>query len=809
MQQLRRSILGKGTKDIKNKKPETSPQECGQSVETSQESEPVRPAKRRRKVSAVEDPYLIASSSPIQPANKRRRKFLVGASTKNSTFQGRDLPLSQKDEIEDSYEASRILESSPFTRVIVEIPVYEDFDRDAYAKISISPTQSSTSLLETPHHFPAARQDPSPGRFGDIIIPDSQELLGVSSTESSKLGPIGGLSVGWAGTCITNRSSVKDTGPILEASSPFQLSPRVYPAGSAPSFRQNSGSNSTEFWQGAQRVPSLELSASQISPVGLGFEIFQDGIENQSGPSKLELVQDTSKDPVLSQTDANSQRSVSETKGSQSAKPKSQSNSRYVEPLVTEYSTKGGNLEDSAEGESFQSPQRPLSPYWNLSHRLNSLPPRPHTPSDCEMAESATASASSKMSFVELAMQARDKVRARFEVPSAATNIELLPSSPAHNMPHQMLPVRENIAEMPTLTSMEENPDDDEQPSENAEITLSLPPMKPTDHVILLPLASMVRNVYKATITNRKREIMAFLNNEEIDPKLLEQMDSMVKELKMLTDHQDLITDMSLTQSNVPDEHQAKWAETCSTKCLFFRYFLDNLRKEEKHIAILARPGRMLDILESILKVNAFIYERPDRPSHSNNKAVGPLRVTLLPTGLNGGQYVVNRADAVIAFDETFNVSERYSKILRTHLYEPSKLSPLISLVVAYSAEHLELCLPKFDDPIERKICLVNFIAQKRDKLGDLDEGLLEPQQAAAAVAQYLHYDGPTWPLAQNPDITGLEVLDPNQQQQIQSGLVAQSQDQEPLQAVTPYGPTKRTLVRNSQPSEKSLLTQI
>jgi hypothetical protein len=412
------------------------------------------------------------------------------------------------------------------------------------------------------------------------------------------------------------------------------------------------------------------------------------------------------------------------------------------------------------------------------------------------------------MSFAELAMQARDKVRARFETQPAVTNLDPLSSSPSANISHHMLPVRENVSGVPPPASIEDNPDEEEQPSETGEVILSLPPMKPTDHVILLPLASMVRNVYKATITNRRREILAFVNSVEMDPKLLEQMDAMVEELKMLTDHQDLITDISGTQPAVPDEHQAKWAETCSTKCLFLRYLLYDLRRVEKHVAILARPGKMLDILESILKVNSFIYERPDRPSRSNNRAVGPLRITLLPTGLNGGQYVVNRADAVIAFDETFRASERYSKVLRPHLYEPGKLSPLISLMVAYSAEHIELCLPKFDDPIERKMCLVNFIAQKRERLGDLDDGLLWPQQVATAVAQYLRVDDSTWPLPENPDITGLEILDPNLQQQIQSGLIARSQDQELLPAMTPHAPTKRTLVGFSHLPYESLLTQ-
>jgi hypothetical protein len=360
---------------------------------------------------------------------------------------------------------------------------------------------------------------------------------------------------------------------------------------------------------------------------------------------------------------------------------------------------------------------------------------------------------------------------------------------------------------MPPPASVEETQDDDDQLSDPGLFTLQSPELKSTDHVVLLPLASMVRNVYEATLKARQREITSFLNNGEVGPRVLDQLDSMVEELKKLTDHQDLITDMTLTQSAVPDEHQAKWAETCSTKCLFLRHFLENMRRHEQHVAILARPGRMLDILESILKVHSFIYERPDRPSRPNPRAAGPLRITLLPTGLNGGQYVVTRADAVIAFDETFRVSERYSDVLRTHLYEPGRLSPLILLVVAYSAEHIDLCLPKLPDPNDRRELLVHFIVQKHKVVGDLAEGIPLPDESATAVARYLQSDNSVWPLPTNADITGLEV-EADRQRLIQSCMVTQSQDHLYLPAMTPHYTTKRTLVSLFIQSNRTILTQ-
>lgn len=753
----------------------------------------MRLAKRRKTNKAVENSYITALSLPIESADKCPRKSLVSATAGSPAFKKQGSHLDQRDDIENSFEVERIVGSSPFARIVVEIPVYEDFDRDAYVRVSASISSTPITQSEAYKEPHQRQRDALDSQAFEVL--DLQEILESSSNKYSEVDAKIRTPDNRSATGITRSSNLKDNNFTLELSSSFQISGTSL-AQPTPSIGEVSGSSSAKVWQGAQVVPTLDWSASQTESKSLGFEIYQDSTENQGAISQREHSQDTSKHCVLSDRETNSQCTDSQTKRSKAFGLEKQEIPLHTEFQITKDTISSVASEYSAQVWSHISTPRPLSLSLHLPHSLDTsssiLPPRPQTPSDCEMAESEVTSASSKMSYAELAMQARDKVKARFAMTPGVTNAEAPSLSPTSGVSHQLLPVRENIIGIPPASK--EISDDDDQLSESGEVTLRLPEMMPTDHIVLLPLVSMVRNVYAATLEKREREITAFLNSQEFDPRVVEQMDAMIEELKLLTDHQDLITEMTLTQSTVTDEVQAKWAETCSTKCLFLRHFLEKLRRYEKHIAILARPGRMLDILESIIKTHGFMYDRPDRTSRPNPRATGQLRITLLPTGLNGGQYVVNRADAVIAFDETFRVSERYSNVLRTHLYEPGRRSPLISLVVVYSAEHLELCLPKLDDYIQRKILLVDFILQKHKKVGELDKGQPLPDKAAATIARFLQTDDYMWPLSADADIAGLEV-DPSQQKQIQSALAIQSQGHQILPIMTPYGATKRTLV--------------
>jgi hypothetical protein len=424
-----------------------------------------------------------------------------------------------------------------------------------------------------------------------------------------------------------------------------------------------------------------------------------------------------------------------------------------------------------------------------------------------------TMSNSSHMSYAEQAREARAKARAPFRAlygadlsldlghDNLAQAANALGQSLHPMTPSKMLPVRETMNATPMVhgehTSDEE---DGEESIENRRI--AMPNLKPMEHIVLLPLIPMIRDIYDNIIIKHKTPINGFLKNDGVHVTFIEQMDTMINELKMLSDHQDLITDISSTQQSESDDIKAKWAMACSSKCLFLQQFLEKTRPADKHVVIFARPGRMLDIIESILRKYNYVYNRPDRPSQSDSNTFGLLKVTLLTTAeVEGGlphNYIHNRADVVIAFDDTFSgKSEHYSKYLRTSLFESGKLAPLISLVVASSAQHIEFCLPRNINPIERKLWLVDIVTQTRKKVGQLDENYPAPEEAAAAVVHYLHNvgNGSEWPLAANLDINDVD-LPINLYTQKSVDPHTQNWDNISWQAPPLQGTMKRTLVR-------------
>jgi hypothetical protein len=264
-------------------------------------------------------------------------------------------------------------------------------------------------------------------------------------------------------------------------------------------------------------------------------------------------------------------------------------------------------------------------------------------------------------------------------------------------------------------------------------------------------MVSLARNIYDQEITNYKQQRRSFLN-EEIDTRLVEEIDAMIERLKMVCDYQDLIDAESATQHLEPEHRQARWAENISTKCIFLVEFFNSLRSIDTHIVVLVRPGRMMDILEALFRTNRHRYNRPDRPPNQSGR--GLLRISLLPSDIVDNR--IEPASLVIAFDSTF-VNEPAVESLRTDPRNANRLAPRVHLVITRSIEHLELCINKSMNPLDRKAILVNSLSYTRENVGILATDYPPPDVAAKAVADFV-VEGASgeWPIPPMPDIEGI-----------------------------------------------------
>ncbi|KFZ13650.1 hypothetical protein V501_03603, partial [Pseudogymnoascus sp. VKM F-4519 (FW-2642)] len=428
--------------------------------------------------------------------------------------------------------------------------------------------------------------------------------------------------------------------------------------------------------------------------------------------------------------------------------------------------------------------QRPSLPSTSAS-------PAPVSRAGSSVQDRSPAVFNSSTNVTEFLQQARRDAIAAVRARTASANLLRSSEAVQANEPsqppsivRQELPVRETISGLdegsmaaPDLARIE-SPDEEEVSGPQ----LPLRPFGSSDHIVLIPMVSTVRDMYSSQVPKYRREIELLRKGEQLDLLATAKIDLMIENLKLLGDHKELFSEEGFSQSGTSKEAISKWALTCSPKCYFLERLFESMRDSSSHVAVLARPGKMMDILEAILQTHHFNYYRPDKQSRSDMSARGTLTVTLLPTGFRGGQFVVNPADAVIAFDSTFFRGERYSKALRAHTYDPTKQCPLIMLVVEDSAEHFELCLPESLDPMERRGYLVHFICQQRKEVGLNTK--IRPEDAAVSVGIYLKasssnhngVDGPLeWPLPPNRFVSNLDVPDSLLPQQ--SGSTTQSRD--------------------------------
>lgn len=257
--------------------------------------------------------------------------------------------------------------------------------------------------------------------------------------------------------------------------------------------------------------------------------------------------------------------------------------------------------------------------------------------------------------------------------------------------------------------------------------------LREMEFIIPLSMNPRVRDQYITTIKYYQKDISKFLNTEIPEERVVERVKVMLDRVKRVATHIDLDNGVNASQGQEEAENEALWAETCSAKFLFLRHFLDSLRYQDQHIAIVARSGQLHDIIELFLKGKQIKYSRPATVSRSlPSLSKGRLQVTLIASGEEGASSLPKPANLVLAFDGSFNRQDVQVGLLRNHLVNVGQLAPVIHLLVYKSAEHIERCIPESINPLDRLKNIISCMVQTQD-----DVGLLLPDEAGtAAVAE-------------------------------------------------------------------------
>ena len=308
------------------------------------------------------------------------------------------------------------------------------------------------------------------------------------------------------------------------------------------------------------------------------------------------------------------------------------------------------------------------------------------------------------------------------------------------------------------------------------------------EFVIPLGMNSRVRDQYVSIINYYARPI---------DDWPQQQIDVMLDRLNRITTHTDLDDGINLTQEDVQSEDLALWAESCSEKFRFLRHLFDAFRTHAFHLAIVARSGPTLDIVETFLKGHHVAYSRPDNFARSDpSRATGRLAVTLLPSGVEGSTILPNAANLVIALDGSFKAQDVQVVKLRAHLTRVDELAPVIHLLVYNSAEHVGRCISTTLDPTDRVRKIVSCLTQTGDDVGILLPEEPSPSAAAEEVVAFVEggCNDNDWPLLPIRPIEGTVAIEFSQ-----AAEATRTDTQIPTgqKVVAPSTALKRALVRN------------
>lgn len=348
----------------------------------------------------------------------------------------------------------------------------------------------------------------------------------------------------------------------------------------------------------------------------------------------------------------------------------------------------------------------------------------------------------------------------------AARSASTLPATPpAPAIPSQPLPLRETMVEKPAPAQVSEpppSPKASERESEEPEVEtdtaqkgLKILSLEENQFIIPLPLIASVRDTYGQTLRNNKQSRLDFVENEN-DVNAATDIDVMLDELEKICDHLDLIDNDYATQRKEPLDIQARYAETVSTKCIFIAELIMEMRKADKHLVILSRPGRMTEILEALLIRHEFSSTDGAANHYFDSRMDGSLQITLIELGSNlQNEQKWGPASLVVVFSSSSELNELSA--LRENPGKP--LAPVVSLVVTHSIEHLNLCIDKGIPSNDRYLLLVDYLSQIQEEVGKLGPEYPSPPEAAKALATFIVDNDPLeqWPLAHMPLIEVIE----------------------------------------------------
>lgn len=279
---------------------------------------------------------------------------------------------------------------------------------------------------------------------------------------------------------------------------------------------------------------------------------------------------------------------------------------------------------------------------------------------------------------------------------------------------------------------------------ESARLSVELPPVElehaealhgvsqgTNEHLLTLPMFATTRELYTETLRSARSAMLRYNKYFQTESagfpnqELVQEVDSVFAKLLA---HCDLpmFPETKLAMSTL---EMMKHATGTNSKFLFIHEFLNHIKGTNTRVLILSQPGLIFDFLEAIVSLSGYKYT-----TYLNSQMATPdddseekPHVILETTDQDVSR--VPRIDVVILFDSAARSVDIPRSIPDT--------IPVLSLVITYSIEHIDLRLSDDLDELERRnaMSLVLVESQKEIQNSLSDK---EPHKLAEMFADFV-----------------------------------------------------------------------
>ena len=415
------------------------------------------------------------------------------------------------------------------------------------------------------------------------------------------------------------------------------------------------------------------------------------------------------------------------------------------QPQLSQLSSAGVSLVSNSEDLS-----RPLLSVAEISPQM--MREEPHVRVQSPFTARSPRATASPLTIPAKAPYEVQQEPERLEIqPSTILKEISLPARNPHSAPH--------TPTTPSKLSMHK----EASPVQIQTTTLKVKNLGPREFVITLPMQPRILSQYVDTIEYYPQAISRNMTEETIGEDIMEKLNTLLHRLSNVATHIGLEGGGPTSQEDVNPEEEALYAEMSSEKFKFLGHLLALTKGTQMHIALVAKQGHLLDIIELYLKGKGVSFWRPDTKTQGAESTGSDSSGSQLVSIIASGEAVsVPRANLIIAFDESFNAKDIHIANLREQKASGDDLTAVIRLVVYSSVEHLDLCLARSLGSINRIRKLIFCVWHTQRSVGQLEPDEPSPAACAQLVLEFFKSGSKTsaWTLPAIRPIENLPVMD-------------------------------------------------